>query len=192
MNFDEIPAIKKLIISYIASRQLNQRTDFCKYSGHVTDLKHGYQKTFCLTEFPGNFQNSQHNCVKSGMELYQCDSFEANKTIIDFVRSQISPTVTDFFIDGSSGSSKINECTSISNRRGSFKIDSIDCSSTILSICEYTADYIPEYKDDPNCEININIYNRKLNVLICLLFSDTIHHYRRIHRQRHHFDILCT
>jgi hypothetical protein len=113
--------------------------------GEVRDSMNHYQKSFCIVEWPQNYEKSLQHCQKNGMKLFKFNSMEANKTVTDFVSKHVQK-ISYFYLDGSAD----DGCLNINNFNGEFSTVLNDCSSLMYSICEYSADVISE----TGCEYN--------------------------------------
>jgi hypothetical protein len=115
------------------SVQVIERPAICSFSRDVLAASNAYMKSFCIVEWPQNYEDSKRQCMRNGMKLFKFDSIEANRTVLELIGKQYQK-VSYFYLDSVSES----DCININNFNGNFTMTAADCSSLMFSICEYT------------------------------------------------------
>jgi hypothetical protein len=115
------------------SVQVIERPAICSFSRDVLTASNVYMKSFCIVEWPQNYEDSKRQCLRNGMKLFKFDSMEANRTVSEFIRKQYQK-VSYFYLDGVSE----RGCENVNNFNGNFTVTTADCSSLMFSVCEYS------------------------------------------------------
>jgi hypothetical protein len=114
-------------------------TDKCGEVEDFFDESGKYIKTVCLVALRKAYNVAGGRCLSYGMSLYEMDTPEANKVLLDFSNSRFKAFSGDVLyvkgrIDG--------RCSGVSNRGGLFDIFSNNCFEELFFYCQYTREPI--------------------------------------------------
>jgi hypothetical protein len=110
-------------------------TTNCDEVKDLNDDFGNYLTTVCLVAFEATYNEADGKCVSYGMSLYNVETPEAKKALLDFSNTRFKAGVGAFLhVQGKTSEG----CAVVANWEGLFGIFYLDCSTTSYFYCQFT------------------------------------------------------